>query len=80
MFSFFSCIGVRPCAYMCQNASKLLCMQTGSTERTNTNLKQHYPSCFIAIQVPDANIVEPDQTPQSAASDLGWCCLPMSHL
>ena len=26
-----------------------------------------------------ANSVDPDQTPQNAASDLGLNCLPMSH-
>ena len=28
----------------------------------------------------NANSMEPDQTPRSAASDLGLHCLPMSHL
>ena len=28
----------------------------------------------------NANSVDPDQTPRSAASDLGLHCLPMSHL
>ena len=30
--------------------------------------------------VVSANSVDPDQTPHSAASDLGLHCLPMSHL
>ena len=35
---------------------------------------------FIYIPVLNANSVDPDQTPRSAASDLGLHCLPMSHL
>ena len=34
--------------------------------------------CFKAISVLNANSVDPDQTPRSAASDLGLHCLPMS--
>ena len=34
--------------------------------------------CFIEISVFNANSVDPDQTPLSAASDLGLHCLPMS--
>ena len=30
------------------------------------------------MPVLNANIVDPDQTPQSAASDLGLHCLPMT--
>ena len=37
-------------------------------------------SCFIAIRVLNANRVDPDQTPRSAASDLGLLCLLMSVL
>ena len=36
--------------------------------------------CFTEIPVFHANRVDPDQTPPSAASDLGLHCLPMSHL
>ena len=32
------------------------------------------------MPVINANSVDPDQTPHSAASDLGLHCLPMSHL
>ena len=35
---------------------------------------------FIEMPVFSANNVDPDQTPHSAASDLGLLCLPMSHL
>ena len=35
---------------------------------------------FIEMPVINANSVDPDQTPRSAASDLGLHCLPMSHL
>ena len=34
--------------------------------------------CFREIPVLNANSVVPDQTPRSAASDLGLHCLPMS--
>ena len=34
----------------------------------------------MAIRVLNANNVDPDQTPRSAASDLGLHCLPMSLL
>ena len=34
--------------------------------------------CFIEIPAFNANSVNPDQTPRSAASDLGLHCLPMS--
>ena len=36
--------------------------------------------CFIEIPVFNANSVDPDQTPRSAASDLGLHCLLMSLL
>ena len=36
--------------------------------------------CFIEMPVINANSVDPDQMPLSAASDLGLHCLPMSHL
>ena len=36
--------------------------------------------CFVEIVVFNANIVDLDQTPRSAASDLGLHCLPMSLL
>ena len=36
--------------------------------------------CFIAIPVVNANSVDPDQTPQSAASDLSVNCLKMYSL
>ena len=36
--------------------------------------------CFIEIPEFNANSVDPDQTPRSAASDLGVHCLPMSLL
>ena len=32
------------------------------------------------MSVVNANSVDPDQTPQNAASDLGLHCLPMSNL
>ena len=35
---------------------------------------------FIGIPVFNANSVDPDQTPRTAASDLGIHFLPMSHL
>ena len=34
--------------------------------------------CFIDISVFNASSVDPDQTPHSAASDLGLHCLQMS--
>ena len=34
----------------------------------------------MAILILNANSVDPDQTPRSAASDLGLHCLPMSLL
>ena len=37
-------------------------------------------SCFTEIPVCNANSVDPDQTPRSAASDLGLHCLPASLL
>ena len=36
--------------------------------------------CCIEIPVSNANSVDPDQTPQNAASDLCLHCLPMSLL
>ena len=35
---------------------------------------------FLEISVVNANCINPDQTPRSAASDLGQHCLPMSVL
>ena len=37
-------------------------------------------SCFVEISEFNANNVDSDQTPRSAASDLGLHCLPMSLL
>ena len=37
-------------------------------------------SCFIGISELNANSVDPDQTPRSAASDLGLHCLPTALL
>ena len=34
-------------------------------------------SCFVEISELNANSVDPDQTPRSAASDLGLQCLPV---
>ena len=34
--------------------------------------------CFVETSVLNANSVDPDQTPRSAASDLGLHCLPMA--
>ena len=34
-------------------------------------------SCFVEIYGLNANSVDPDQTPRSAATDLGLHCLPM---
>ena len=36
--------------------------------------------CFMEILVINANSVDPDQTPHSAASDLGLHCLPVALL
>ena len=36
--------------------------------------------CFTEMPVINANSVDPDQTPHSAASDLGLHGLPMYHL
>ena len=36
--------------------------------------------CFVEISEVNANSVDPDQTPQNAASDLDLHCLPMSVL
>ena len=36
--------------------------------------------CFIEIPVFNVNSVDPDQTPQNAASDLGLHCLPVTLL
>ena len=41
-------------------------------------LLQYY--CFIEIPIFRANSEDPDQTPRSAASDLGLHCLSMSIL
>ena len=35
-------------------------------------------SCFVKNSELNANSEDPDQTPRSAASDLGLLCLPMS--
>ena len=37
-------------------------------------------SYFVAFSELNANSIGPDQTPQSAASDLGLHCLPVSLL
>ena len=36
--------------------------------------------CFIEIRIFDVNSVDPDQTPHSAASDLGLHCLPVTFM
>ena len=37
-------------------------------------------SCFVEISEINANRLDLDQTPRSAASDLGLSCFSMSHL
>ena len=37
-------------------------------------------SCFVEVSELNVNIVDPDQTPRSAASDLGLHCLAVSLL
>ena len=39
-----------------------------------------FDHCQVLLPVVSANSVDTDQTPRSAASDLGLHCLPMSHL
>ena len=41
-----------------------------------------FPCCteIPVVTVLNANSVDPDQTPRSAASDLGLHCFPTSHL
>ena len=34
---------------------------------------------MVGISEVNANSIDPDQTPHSAASDLGLHCLPVSH-
>ena len=38
-----------------------------------------YYHAFFEIPIVNTNSVDPDQTPRSAAYDLGLHCLPMSH-
>ena len=43
-------------------------------------MSSSFSHCYINHYIFDANSVEPNQMPQSVASDLGLHCLPMSFL
>ena len=53
-------------------------------DRSFSNRRGVWLVCIFIILIPisvfNANNVDPDQTPHSAASDLGLHCLPMSLL
>ena len=57
----------------------LRCLDRSISNRRGVWLVLLLP-CSIEILVFNANSLDPDQTPHSAASDLGLGCLPMSHL
>ena len=44
-----------------------------------SNIRGVWLVCFIKLPVFNANSVDPDKTPRSAASNLGLHCLLMSH-
>ena len=57
----------------------LFCLH--SLDRSITSIRGgRFLLCFIEISVFNANSVDPDQTPHSAASDQELHCLPMSLL
>ena len=68
--------------HLCQVDSPTFTLQKGPfpIEGVSGNFLLLHVPCFIETHVCNANSVDPDQTPRSAASDLGLYCLPMSLL
>ena len=60
--------------------SSIITLQTGPFPIKGLSAYLILLPCFNEIPILHANIVDPDQTPHSAASDLGLHCLPKSLL
>ena len=65
--------------YLCRVGSSAINIWTGLFQIAGC-LVSFYYHCFIEIPIFNANGVDPDQTPRSAASDLGLHCLQLSLL
>ena len=60
--------------------SSTLALWTGPFPISEVSYQFLLLPCFIKITVFNVNSIDPDQTPHSAASDLGLHCLLMSLL
>ena len=65
--------------FICKMDSSTLTPEQSISNNRSTWLVLLLP-CFIEIPEFNANSIDPDQTPRSAASDLGLHCLPISLL
>ena len=63
--------------HLCRVDSFILTRWTGSFPYKGCPVSFILLPCFIVIAILNANSVDPDQTPRSAASDLGLHCLHM---
>ena len=66
--------------YLCRMDSSTFTPRTIHYKYKRCLVSLYYFPCFIKSPVFNANSVDPDQTPRSAASDLGLHCLPVSLL
>ena len=66
--------------HLCRVDSSSLCLWIGPFAIADCVVSFLLLPYYIEIPVFNANSVDPDQTPRSAASDLGLHCLPMSLL
>ena len=65
--------------HLCGMDSSIISLWTGPLQSKGMSDYFSYYH-FLEIPIFNANSVYPDQTPRSAASDLGLHCLQMSHL
>ena len=77
---FLSLVAVKELTHLCRVDSATSTLWTGPVPTEGVSVYFLLLLCFIKISVSNANIVDPDQMPHSAASDLGLHCLPMSLL
>ena len=66
--------------HLCRMDSSTITFWTGPFQIERVSCWFLFMPCFIEIPVFNANNIKPDQTPQSAASDLGLHCLLISLL
>ena len=66
--------------HLCRVDSSTLTLSTGPFPISGVSGQFLLLSCSVELSELNANSVDPDQTPRSAASDLGLHCLPLTLL